>query len=237
MTIRVTVYNEYVNERQYAHIGELYPQGIHTAIAEGIRKHEPFQVRIALFDDPDHGLGEDVLAETDVLVWWSHMVDDQVKDEVVDRIHERVLNGMGLIVLHSGSLSKIFRKLMGTSCQFKWRESNDKERIWVVDPSHPIAEGIGEFIELEREETYGEHFDIPTPDELVFISWYSGGEVLRSGCTYRRGRGKLFFFAPGHEEYPTYYHPQILKVIANGVKWAASPRGNQPQYGHAALPG
>ncbi len=233
MAIYVTVWNEYVNEREYVHIGKIYPKGIHMAIAEGILQHEPFAVRTALIDEPEHGLTNEILDRTDVLIWWSHMVNDRVQDEIVERVYERVMNGMGLVVLHSGAYSKIFRKLMGTSCSAKGREADDEERLWVVDPSHPIVEGIGPYIHLQEEEMYGEYFDIPTPDELIFISWYTGGEVMRSGCTFRRGLGKIFYFAPGHEEHPTYHHPDILKVIANAVKWAASPRGNKPVYGNA----
>jgi trehalose utilization protein len=148
-------------------------------------------------------------------------------------VHQRVLDGMGIIVLHSAHFSKIFKKLMGTTCNLKWREANEKERLWVVNPAHPIAEGIGEFIELEQEEMYGEHFDIPAPDELVFVSWFEGGEVFRSGCTYYRGRGKVFYFRPGHETYPTYHNKDVLRVIGNAVRWAGSPRGERPVYGNA----
>jgi trehalose utilization protein len=221
--IHVTVWNEYVNEKEYVHIGQIYPKGIHMAIAEGILKHESFKVRTATLDQPEHGLTNEILDRTHVLIWWSHMVHEQVEDEIVDRIYQRVMDGMGLIVLHSGAHSKLFKKLMGTSCRSIGREADDAEKIWVVNPTHPIADGIGPYIELAEEEMYGEYFDIPTPDELIFISWYTGGEVLRSGITFHRGKGKIFYFAPGHEEHPTYHHPEICKVIANGVKWASSP--------------
>lgn len=233
MAIRVTVWNENVHEKKNEKVASIYPRGIHGAIAEGIRRHEPFEVRTATLDEPEHGLTEEVLNETDVLIWWGHTAHKLVEDAIVDRVHRRVLEGMGLIVLHSGHFSKIFKKLMGTTCDLKWRESGDKERLWVVDPSHPIAAGLGEFFELEHEEMYGEHFDIPAPDELVFVSWFTGGEVFRSGCTYRRGQGKIFYFRPGHETYPTYHNDNVLKVIANGVKWAAQPHGAKPVYGNA----
>jgi trehalose utilization protein len=161
------------------------------------------------------------------------MAHDKVEDVIVERVHRRVLQGMGLVVLHSGHFSKIFKKLMGTSCDLKWREADEKERLWVVDPAHPIAAGIGEYIELEREEMYGEHFDIPAPDELVFVSWFEGGEVFRSGCTFHRGQGKIFYFRPGHESYPTYYNEQVLRVIANAVEWAGQARGAAPVRGHS----
>ena len=166
-----------------------------------------------------------MLAETDVLTWWGHMAHGAVSDAVVDRVHARVLAGMGLIVLHSGHLSKIFVKLMGTSCQLRWREASDNERLWVVDPSHPIAEGLGLYIDLEHEEMYGEHFDIPAPEALVFVSWFKGGEVFRSGCCYSRGRGKIFYFRPGHESFPTYFNADVRHVIANAARWATPSHG------------
>jgi len=231
MSIRVTIWNEYLHEKKDEKVAAIYPQGIHGAIADGIRRHGSFEVRTATLEEPEHGLTEQVLNETDVLIWWGHIGHQRVEDAIVDRVHQRVLEGMGLIVLHSGHFSKIFKKLMGTTCNLKWREAGDKERLWVVDPSHPIAEGLGAYIELEHEEMYGEHFDIPAPDELVFVSWFTGGEVFRSGCTYRRGQGKIFYFRPGHETYPTYHNDDVLKVIANSAKWAAAPRGAKPVYG------
>ena len=128
---------------------------------------------------------------------------------------------MGLIVLHSGHFSKIFKRLMGTPCALKWREAGERERLWVVNPGHPIAEGIGPCIELENTEMYGEPFSIPEPEEQVFISWFEGGEVFRSGNIWRRGNGKIFYFRPGHETYPIYHNPVIQRVIYNAVKWAA----------------
>ncbi len=200
---RVTVWNEGRHEKTHAEVQKVYPNGMHTVIADHL-KTQGLTARTATLDDPEHGLTEAVLKDTDVLIWWGHMAHDQVKDEIVERVHKRVLEGMGLVVLHSGHFSKIFKKLMGTSCDLKWREANERERIWVVDPSHPIAEGLGEYFEIPHEEMYGEHFDIPAPDTLVFVSWFQGGEVFRSGCCYQRGRGKIFYFRPGLESYPTY---------------------------------
>ena len=179
-----------------------------------------FEVKTATLDEPEHGLTDEVLDNTDVLIWWAHKAHNEVQDDVVEKVHKKVLKGMGLIVLHSGHHSKIFKKLMGTSCNLKWREANDNERLWVTDPAHPIVEGIGEYIELENEEMYGEFFDIPAPDALVFIGWFKGGEVFRSGCCFNRGYGRIFYFQPGHETYPTYYNKDIQKVIINAAKWA-----------------
>ncbi|MFD0671596.1 ThuA domain-containing protein [Cohnella sp. GCM10027633] len=231
--LRVTVWNEYKHELIHEEVRSVYPDGIHQAIAAGLNEAgQGFAVRTATQPEPEHGLTEETLRETDVLVWWGHMAHDEVSDDVVNRVHERVMNGMGLVVLHSGHYSKIFKKLMGTGCGLKWREANEKERIWTVDPSHPIAQGVPEYFELKPEEMYGEHFDIPAPDELIFVSWFEGGEVFRSGCTFRRGQGKIFYFRPGHETYPTYYHPIVRRVIANGVKWAAPSGAAVPFRGN-----
>jgi trehalose utilization protein len=217
---RVTVWNEFRHEKQDEAVRQAYPDGIHGAIAEGLAQ-AGFPVRCATLDEPEHGLTDAVLAETDVLTWWGHMAHGEVNDKIVDRVQNRVLEGMGLIVLHSGHLSKIFRRLMGTGCMLKWREADERERIWVVEPGHPIAAGLPEHFELPAEEMYGERFDIPQPDELVFISWFQGGEVFRSGCCFRRGKGRIFYFRPGHETYRTYYRPEIRRVIANAALWAA----------------
>jgi trehalose utilization protein len=232
MTVRVTVWNEYRHERSDAAVQAIYPDGIHAAIAAGLADDGRFEVRTATLDEPDHGLTDDVLARTDVLTWWGHMAHPEVSDEVVDRVHARVLDGMGLVVLHSGHLSRIFVRLMGTSCHLKWREDGRRERIWVVDPSHPIANGLDESFVIAEEEMYGEHFDIPPPDQLVLVSWFEGGEVFRSCCTYRRGRGRVVYFRPGHETFPTYFDPNVRRVIANAARWAAEPAGARPTYGN-----
>lgn len=227
--IRVTVWNEFRHEQSNKAVQSLYPKGIHVAIADGLRKSlgSGVDARTATLPEPDHGLSEKVLADTDVLTWWGHCAHAEVKDEVVDRVHKRVLEGMGLIVLHSGHYSKIFRKLMGTGCGLKWREAAELERLWVVNPGHPIADGLGEYFELTHTEMYGELFDIPAPEGLIFISWFEGGEVFRSGCTWTRGKGRIFYFRPGHETFPIYHDVNVQKVIANGVRWAA-PRVGSP---------
>lgn len=222
--LRVTVWNEFRHEKANELVKQIYPDGIHNAIAKPL--HEAgFEVRTATLDEPEHGLSESVLAATDVLIWWGHIAHHEVDDAIVTRVQERVLAGMGLVVLHSGHYSKIFKRLMGTGCGLKWREANEKERLWVMNPGHPIVEGLGAYIELSEEEMYGEPFDIPQPDELIFISWFEGGEVFRSGCTYRRGRGNIFYFRPGHETHPTYHHAEVQRVISNGVRWAAPTVG------------
>ncbi len=217
---RVTIWNENLHEQRNEFIGNLYPEGMHGAIAAYMRKQPGFEVRTATLDEPEHGLTQEVLDNTDVLMWWGHCGHGQVEDAIVDRVQQRVLDGMGLIVMHSGHFSKIFKRLMGTSCGLCWREAAERERLWVVNAAHPITQGVGPYIELPNTEMYGEQFDIPEPDELLFVSWFEGGEVFRSGCTWQRGRGRVFYFRPGHETYPIYHNEEILHVLANGVRWA-----------------
>lgn len=220
--IRVTVWNEFRHEKKSPEIAEIYPEGIHGTIAESLRgKPGIGEVGTATLDEPDHGLTDKVLANTDVLIWWGHGAHQEVSDEIVEKVHARVLAGMGLIPLHSSHMSRIFMKLMGTTCNLNWREIGEKERLWVVSPGHPIVEGIGAYIELPHVEMYGEHLDVPAPDELIFISWFAGGEVFRSGMCFYRGMGKVFYFRPGHETLPIYHDENILRVIYNAVRWAA----------------
>jgi len=224
--IRVTVWGENHHEhheRDRAGMAERYPDGMHGAIASGLSDvlGDAVTVRTATQDQPEHGLAAEVLDSTDVLTWWGHAVHEAVDDAVVARVHQRVLGGMGLLVLHSGHFSKIFRRLMGTTCSLAWRNSGDTELVWNVSPAHPITQGVPQPIVIDEQEMYGEFFDIPEPDELVFLSTFTGGEVFRSGCCWRRGKGKVFYFSPGDQDYPVYHHPDIQRVLANGVLWAA----------------
>jgi trehalose utilization protein len=228
--LRVTVWNEFRVERSNREVEAIYPDGIHEVLAAPLRV-AGHAVRLATLDDPEHGLGGDVLEETDVLLWWGHQAHAEVHDEVVERVHGRVLTGMGLIALHSAHFSKIFMRLMGTTCGLKWRLAGERERLWVVAPGHPIVEGLPERIDLAHEEMYGEPFDIPAPDELVLVSWFQGGEVFRSGCCFRRGSGRIFYFRPGDESFPTYHEPLIQRVISNAVRWAAPVQAALPQRG------
>jgi trehalose utilization protein len=229
--IRITVWGEYLHERQNDAVRQIYPQGMHTVIAEGISGllGKEAVVRTATLDQSEHGLTDAVLETTDVLTWWGHLAHDQVEEIVVKKVHERVLAGMGLVVLHSGHASKIFRRLMGTTCALRWREADDREVVWTVNPSHPIAFGIAPVFVIPRHEMYGEYFDIPQPDELLFISSFSGGEVFRSGCCFRRGLGRIFYFSPGHEFYPIYYQAEIRCILANAVRWACPTHPIRPE--------
>ncbi|WP_410512012.1 ThuA domain-containing protein [Paenibacillus sp. BR2-3] len=233
--LKVTVWNEYRHERHNEQVASIYPRGIHRAIADHLETVEGLEVATAVLDEPDHGLTDERLANTDVLLWWGHLAHDEVRDDIVEKVRQRVLEGMGLIVLHSGHGSKIFGRLLGTNTgALKWRDDGEIERLWVVESGHPIANGLGEYIEIPKEEMYGERFEIPAPEELVFISWFEGGEIFRSGCCYRRGKGKLFYFRPGHEMFPVYHQPEILQVITNGVLWAAPTQGAKAGYGRVA---
>jgi trehalose utilization protein len=234
--LNITVWNEYRHEREDERVAAIYPNGIHDAIAAHLSKNEAFTVRTATLDEPEHGLPDDVLNNTDVLLWWGHSAHDEVSDDIVQKVQRRVWDGMGLIVLHSGHFSKIFKVLMGTGCDLKWREAGERERLWIVSPAHPIAQGLPETFVVPQTEMYGEHFDIPAPDELVMVSWFQGGEVFRSGCCFYRGNGRIFYFRPGHETYPIYYQQEVLQVIENGVYWAANNHVPAIWRGNVAKP-
>jgi trehalose utilization protein len=226
--IRVTVWGENTHEKEHELVRNIYPDGMHSAIADGIREHlgDEAVVRCATLDQPEHGLTDEILDQTDVLTWWGHMAHDKVDDAVVNKVYDRVMRGMGILVLHSGHFSKIFRKLMGTTCALRWRDG-DSELVWTVRPGHPITRGLPPVFAIPEHEMYGEFFDIPQPDELIFISSFKGGEVFRSGCCWDRGLGKVFYFSPGHEAHPIYFQPEIRQVIANGVQWLHRPGGQE----------
>lgn len=239
MAIRVTIWNEFRHEKKKEVVAKLYPKGMHEAIAAYLRDagSGDLSVRTATLDEPEHGLTEQVVRETDVMVWWGHVAHNEVQDAIVDRVQKRVLEGMGLVVLHSGHFSKIFKRLMGTSCDLKWREEqNEREVLWVTRPGHPIVKDIDDHFVLPREEMYGEYFDIPEPECTFLISSFGGGEVFRSGCTWTRGAGKIAYFRPGHETFPTYYDKNVLKVIDNAIRWAAPSPGPVPHsFGNRKL--
>lgn len=223
MTIRVVVWGENVHEQENEVVRKIYPEGMHTTIAKGLDEDPVIEVSTATLQEPEHGLSEQRLADTDVLIWWGHKAHGEVSDAVVERVAQRVWEGMGLIVLHSGHFSKIFKRLMGTPCSLKWREAGELERVWVINRNHQIAQGLSDYFEIEQTEMYGEPFTVPEPMETVFVTWYEGGEVFRSGLTWQRGGGKVFYFSPGHETYPIYYNTDVKQVLKNAVKWAYNP--------------
>jgi trehalose utilization protein len=220
MAIRTLVWGENVHEGKNKLVADIYPKGMHEAIADLLKVDANISVTTTTLQQPEHGITEAKLDETDVLIWWGHAAHDKVDDAIVERIAQRVWQGMGLIVLHSGHHSKIFKRLMGAPANLHWREAGERERLWVVNPGHPIAKGLPAYFELENEEMYGEPFSVPEPLETVFVSWFQGGEVFRSGLTYRRGAGNIFYFRPGHETYPTYHDATVGQVIRNAVNWA-----------------
>lgn len=223
--MNILIYNEYVHERSNKDAMRVYPEGMHKAIADGLLHLDPsFNISYAFLENHTEVITKEKLAETDVMIWWGHMKHHLVADEVVDLIWEAVNKGMGLIVLHSGHESKIFRKLMGTRCSVHWRVDDENGRIWILNENHPIAEGVHNPIELTAEETYCEPFDVPVPDELIGITWWKGGEVFRGMSVYNRGQGKIFYFHPGHETFPSYYNQDVLRVIFNAVHYVAPVR-------------
>lgn len=223
MVIRTVVWGENVHEQTNRTVAEIYPEGMHNCIADALNADPAISATTATLQEPEHGLTADRLAQTDVLVWWGHAAHGEVADAVVDRVADAVWGGMGLIALHSAHFSKIFKKLMGAPCNLSWREAGERERLWLASRNHPIAAGLPEHFELEYEEMYGEPFGVPEPMETVFISWFQGGEVFRSGLTWRRGAGNVFYFRPGHEAYPTYHDANVQRVLQNAVKWAHNP--------------
>jgi len=223
--LQVTVWGENVHEWKHEIVRRHYPRGMHQCIADGLNEAPDIEARTATLQEAEHGLTEEVLARTQVLTWWGHCAHEEVDDAIVARVRARVWEGMGLLVLHSGHYSKIFKALMGSSCSLCWREAGELERVWVCNPGHPIAQGIDRYFEIEEEEMYGEPFGIPMPDEQIFISWFKGGEVFRSACTWKRGNGKIVYFRPGHETYPTYHNEHVKRVLKNAVRWAR-PEGS-----------
>lgn len=225
--IRVTIWNENVHEKTNADVRKLYPEGLHGVLAKNLAASD-LTIRTATLDQPEHGLTEEVLNDTDVLLWWGHAAHDRVDDKIVARVQQRVWDGMGLIALHSAHMSKIFRALNGTSGKLHWREVGEKERLWVIDPAHPIAAGLPEHFELPYEEMYGEPFMIAGDAKVILMSWFEGGELFRSGFTLQRGNGKLFYFRPGHETFPSFYDANVIRTIANAVRWACPAAASMP---------
>ena len=218
--INVVVWSEYRHERKPGAAQNTYPNGLHAAIKAFLDVQEDMEVSLAALDDPDQGLPDERLENTDVLIWWGHMAHNDVPDTLADKIRDRVYTGkMGFIALHSGHKSKPFMKIVGTNGNLSWGR-NQKEVVWNLLPAHPITAGIPDHFTLDEEELYSEPFFIPQPDELIFGSWFEDGNIFRSGACFRRGAGKVFYFQPGHETCPSYYHPYVQTVITNAVRWA-----------------
>ncbi len=237
--IKVTIWNEFVHEQEGGALGVLcrqwYPQGIHKYLA-GVLAADDLEIRAVSLDMPEQGLPDALIEDTDVLMWWGHVAHSKVDDALVEKLAARVCNGMGFIPMHSAHLSKLFRRLMGTSCTLHWREVGEKERIWTVPRKHPIAAGVPETFTIPHTEMYGEAFDIPDDGKIIFTSWYEGGNVFRSGVTFQRGNGKIFYFSPGHETFPIYHNENVQKVLANAIRWAAPDFRDDSFVSHTPQP-
>ena len=223
--MNITIWCEHLQDQTDERVRAVYPDYIHGALAQAL---EPLTaqgatIRIATLDMPDCGLPPEVLDTTDVLLWWGHIGHDRVPDELARAVADRVLLGMGFLALHSAHYCKPFKLLMGTTCSLR-HGKGASERLWCLDPGHPIAQGVPTCIEIPNEEMYGEFYDIPAPDELVYGAWFAGGELFRAGCCWRRGSGKVFYFQPGHETDASYYLPHIQQILRNAVQWAAPTR-------------
>lgn len=218
--MNITIFNEGRDEKRKPEVLSVYPKGIGGVLKEIIEKLPSVQVlKVASLYEPECGLTEEILERTDVLVYWSHGGNDEFPDIVAERVRDFVLRGMGFVVLHSANGAKAFKMLMGTSCTMRYRH-NDCERMICCNPTHPIAQGVSERFVLETEETYGEFFDIPKPDDLLYLGWFDSGEACRSVCTWYRGYGKIVYLQPGHETNPTFYHPDMQRLIQNSCQWA-----------------
>jgi trehalose utilization protein len=219
--IRVTIWNEFIQDKHDKNVLKHYPNGIHEHFAQYLRQFPDLSIKCAWMEQSQNGLSMDILAGTDVLLWWSHQKNEFVEDITVSRVIERVQNGMGIIFLHSSHLAKTFKHLLGTSKQQPWRNKGELEKIWTALPTHPIATNIPISFELKKEEMYGEPFDIPPPDDVVFISGFKDGSIFRTGVTWTRGKGRVFYFRPGHETYPSYHNSYVLQIILNAIRWCS----------------
>lgn len=218
--IRVTFWNEYRHEKTSEEAKALYPNGIHAFAKTFLEEDADITVRLAALDDPDNGLPDEVLDQTDVLIWWGHLAHHEVPDELAIKIRDRVVGGkMGFVALHSAHKSKPFKLIVGTTGNLTWGRVQ-KEVMWNLMPSHPISAGIPDHFLLESEELYAEPFYIPQPDALLFGGWYEDGFLFRSGACFLRGAGKVFYFQPGHETCKSFYNPYVQRIIKNAVHWA-----------------
>jgi trehalose utilization protein len=205
---------------------DVYPNDINAAVAEGLKSLRGWDVAAASLKDPDQGFPGDTLAKTDVLIWWGHVHHGAVKDALIEQIVGRVKNdGMGFIALHSSHYSKALRKLLGTDCGFAaYVADGSGLDVTVKAKDHPIARGIDNF-SLAHTERYSEPFQIPEPETVVFDGVYKrpdgSTEASRQGLVWTVGKGKVFYFQPGHETYPHFFDKNVRKILRNAVRWVA----------------
>jgi trehalose utilization protein len=200
----------------------VYPEGINGAIAKYLRTLPNLEVRAASINDPEQGIAKSALDSTDVLIWWAHRTHKEIDDgralEAVRQIRER---GLGFIAIHSAHYAKIFKMILDSACDLGgWRVGGKPESLKCVAPTHPIAQGVGDFT-IPHTEMYNEPFKVPPPEATIFLSTWEGGEEFRSCNTWTAGRGRVVYFRPGHETYPIYFQEKPLRVIANAVLWCA----------------
>lgn len=220
--MNITIFNEYHPNEHTGKAEKNYPGGIHIAL-KSIFESQEYDVVTATQEQACNGLTDEILDNTDVLLWWSKNWDNELLNSVADKVVSRIREGMGAVFLHSAKNSKPFLRLTGTTsatAPVSWKEPGESERLFVVSPAHPIAEGIPSGYVIPNEEPYCEYFDIPKPDDIVFLGGFGNGMCIRAGVTFTRGAGKIFFFQPGHDSFPVYNDKVIRRIILNAVNWA-----------------
>ncbi|MFN0078908.1 MAG: ThuA domain-containing protein [Prosthecobacter sp.] len=111
-------------------------------------------------------------------------------------------------------------RLTFPQCVFPvYRNDGAPGHLTTLLPQHPIAAGLPAQWDLPQTEMYGEPFHVPAPDEVVFEEKWDKGEHFRSGCVWQVGKGRVFYFRPGHETYPIYKQAEPLRVVENAVRW------------------
>ena len=210
---------------------KVYPNDINAAIAEGLKPLEArgWEIVTASLKDPEQGITDELLKGTDVLIWWGHKKHGDVKDELVARIVQRVKEeGMGFISTHSSHFAKPYKKIMGSPCT--WREykaDGTSVKVIVKEPNHPITKGVKDF-SLPKIERYSEPFGVPEPESVPLDGLYTKPdgktEPGRMGLCWTIGKGKVFYFTPGHETYDDYFRPEVRQIFCNAVEWAASAK-------------
>ena len=275
---RILVWDEQQGKQKQA-----YPEFLGVAIAKWLEQRPGIEVRAVRLDDPEQGLSDANLDWADVLVWWGHVRQGEIKPETArTKIIARVLEGrLGFIALHSAHWSTPFMEAMNertrrdarrrypdpprgpkvefeflpppgrfppardsliTPAYYAWKRGAAVRRVRVdlpnccfpdyrpdgapstvrvLEPKHPIAKGLPATFVVQHTEMYNEPFHVPEPDVVVFEETWEKGERFRSGCVWNLGRGKVFYFRPGHETFPGYLQPETLQVIENASRWLA----------------
>ena len=200
----------------------VYPRDIDGALGDYLDALPHTEVRRARLDEPSAGLADADLDATDVLIWWGRLRHADLPDDRAVAIADRVRAGkLGFVALHASCGSKPFVNLMGTSCEpGGWRDNGRPERVTIAAPDHEIARGVAPFT-IPRTSMYLEPFQVPSPETVVLVSTFSGGETFRSGLTWTVGQGRVAYFRPGHDAFPVLFHPSVRRVVANAARWAA----------------